>query len=268
MVGNLGYALRGWSGVRTLSRWLGPVAVWVFRANRWAFDLVPPSNRRYWSGREARWRSLGLLGPDEDLDPFVRGVHAWLGIEGSGMRYPDNWRIRELEPGHFVERLYRRGEAGQECPGCPWGKAWKDGYACRSLMMPTQDVCRALGTVRMNIDIVIPEMIELEGLIAESCRRQPDASPEERIEELRSSILEVFQRSAPPEPGFLDDERLRPGTEEVVMEMIEAISSGNSTALFCQFRLVGDRGMAITRQLSRNRPGPHNRPIPLCPGGP
>jgi len=239
-VGNVGYALRGWSGVRTLSSWLAPVAVGVFRTNRWIFDLVPPTNQRYWSKQEARWRTLGLLDPEESLDPFVRGVHGWLGIEGAGMRYPDNWRILELEPGHFLERLYHRDEDGEPCPGCPWGSAWKDGYACRSVMMATRNVCRTLQSVKMNIDNVIPEMIELETLITERVRRHPDTSSEELYEALAPSIVEVFERSEPPEDGFFDNGRLHPQTVAVVREMIETIAAGKQPALFCQFRLAGE----------------------------
>jgi len=166
-------------------------------------------------------------------------VHGWLGIEGAGMAYPDNWRILELESEHFLERLYERDETGAHCGGCPWGNAWKDGYSCRSVMMATQNVCNALETVTMNIDIVIPEMIELERLIEDSTASRPVMSAEDRFELLRPSIMEVFRRSAPPEPNFFPKSALRPQTKEVILQMIRAISSGKKAALFCQFRLVG-----------------------------
>lgn len=218
---------------------VAPSIVWLIRKNRWAIDLVPPSDEKYWNRLADEWKEQGLLRDGIKLNHFQRAAYAFLGIEGSAMAFPKNWQVISFEANRFVERLYLRNEAGEECGGCPFGLGKEThGFACRTLMSSTNVIFKALETAKMKIDITIPEMKALERLIKEQVKTNPELSEESIWESNQSDFKKVFQTSLPEEEDFISDDRLRPETVSIIKQMVKTILEKEKPALFCQFRLI------------------------------
>ena len=227
--------------VRTaIGHTLAPLSPLVIRKARAAFDHVLPTDEKYWEGLARQWREKGLIaGDDTSFTSFHRAIYAWLGIEGSAMYYPKNWCLKSLSETECVEWLYTRDENGKARPGCPWGLTTeKHGFACRTLMMATQDIFRALGSAEMKIDITMPEMLASERMITDHLRDHPRDTEEAVWQALRPELIGMFRWTMPEEKDFLKDGELRQETEGIVRMMIRTRLEGKRQPIFCQFRLV------------------------------
>ena len=223
-----------------VGRTLAPLSPLVIRKARGVFDHALPTDERYWEGLVRQWNGNGLI--DEGgaaFNPFHRAIYAWLGIEASAMGYPENWCLKSLSETECVEWLYTRDEEGRARTGCPWGLTTAEhGFACRTLMMATNDIFRALGTAEMKIDITMPEMLASERMIADHLRDHPGDGEEAVWQALRPDFIGMLRWTMPEEDDFLDGGALRQETRGILMMMIRARLEGKPPPIFCQFRLV------------------------------
>lgn len=226
--------------VRSIAeRFTAPWSAWVIRSVRPVFDVVTPTNERYWARLSEHWLSKGLTAGGQRWSPFIRAVYAWLGVEGAAMRYGHNWQITSLDAQCCVERLYHRDKTGANRPGCPFGlRAANDGFACRTIMIGARKLFDTIDHAQMKIDISIPETLAIEQQVVSYLRDHPGADPKNIWEALKPAILDIFHTSQPTEDDFIVAEQLRPETECVIRELITTMVDGGKPSIFCQFRIV------------------------------